>query len=1090
GQDLLFGGGEPAWEKARAALAQAEGLYRKALARAADVSRFLDARDRALAELPYYSRWLARSGPGPGSPAAANAPQGQGPAVRVERLWAALYQGEQDYRAALRAPDSDDALARVRAAAGEIAGSLSAVAAEFDALLGDVAGVNLPGTWHQAEAVLEVPFPDPARRHGVLENRRAVSHRLSDEFFLSSRDFDPQLVSESSARAASNARARRAGEVALAYISGLMDAAAGARESPAEIRTRLETFAAAPAEEGWRSLRKAGVEIGRCLSGLPGRIDRSLGEIRVEAGRADAPGQLEQVDFLARFVDGADAGRVRGDPAGSCRRAWMRPLLLNLARRTWEEHWFDVRESGDPYYRRAGRLYLDDARDMLPDGGGGTDPEEAALRQRVVSASGRLRLVPASARAAAEGFVAATTEPTLALDFRLGPAEGAIVPAGTAAWEVVAEDGLRPAPPAGAPPGSRGLAPVGAKEGAGLGVRLENLLLAGFEEDPPADPGPVEKKVTVRALFRGQWVTAELPVRIYPAPEVTVNHFPRPRRASLAVRASPELLRRYGSGGGAVTIVLDCSGSMGPPEGTAPADSKFARAVNTLAEVLADVPEGTAVSLWVFGQSGGGTGPAQTPEETVRKLLPMTRWDPGMLRPLLARLRGLRTWNESPILHCMFDALADLRRASGYRTMLVLTDGMDNRIDKDPEYNPGGAKDAATLLREHFAGSGVRVHVVGFEVSPEEEKKAAAQFRGLAELDPPGSFTTVKGVDRLRAALRRGLRPELRYWLETDENLPVPGVPAGGLEVGTDGGDRWFSPGLPPGGYQVETQAGGRRDRGVRLGPGDRLLLGLLPADGGVAFERILYSGSDFPHRPAVERGGWRAALLQNQRRGRGVQALVALEKTFDPAETVLQQLWPRDVWFEFDPAGPNAARPRLKWNAAYGYPAPAWNLTTPAWPSPGGDPAKPVVRLWWNPDQEAPVASRLDRGADFRQVTDVRGVTLFVDRRPVTVEGLTVEEHVIDVTPSTRARKKCLVVRLTWPPQEGGGPARPGTVRVRLRGGGFDGSAHWHFAAAGAATALFWRDDGEVPADAVEAVELISLDQFRRDAERRGFSA
>ena len=44
-------------------------------------------------------------------------------------------------------------------------------------------------------------------------------------------------------------------------------------------------------------------------------------------------------------------------------------------------------------------------------------------------------------------------------------------------------------------------------------------------------------------------------VAIGPAP-------PDPPRASVAVRASDEIIRQFGKGTGSIAIVLDCSGSM------------------------------------------------------------------------------------------------------------------------------------------------------------------------------------------------------------------------------------------------------------------------------------------------------------------------------------------------------------------------------------------------------------------------------------------------------------------------------------------------------------------------------------------------
>src|SRR5207248_2134554 len=57
-----------------------------------------------------------------------------------------------------------------------------------------------------------------------------------------------------------------------------------------------------------------------------------------------------------------------------------------------------------------------------------------------------------------------------------------------------------------------------------------------------------------------------------------------------------------------------------------------------------------------------------------------------------------------------------------------------------------------------------------------------------------------------------------------------------------------------------------------------------------------------------------------------------------------------------------------LRWSNRPGYPAPAWTLDVPRWPSSPGtsSAARPSLRVWWNPDQVAPASGGLDRGADF----------------------------------------------------------------------------------------------------------------------------
>jgi hypothetical protein len=253
--------------------------------------------------------------------------------------------------------------------------------------------------------------------------------------------------------------------------------------------------------------------------------------------------------------------------------------------------------------------------------------------------------------------------------------------------------------------------------------------------------------------------------------------------------------------------------------------------------------------------------------------------------------------------------------------------------------------------------------------------------------------------------------------------------------------------------------------------------------DGQLALGRVGYAASDFPTRPFEERMGWRFSVLQNQRRDAGLRLLTALEREFDTAERTLQVVRPKGVWFELRPAGSDSVT-ALTWLAEPGYPAPTWALTSPGWPEgmSTGAPARPVLRAWWNPDQEPKVASRLDRGNDFDSIAELSGRKLFVDGDEVRVESVTAEEHVVGLAGGRRARQPCLVVRVAH--------AVDNPVNIRVRGVAHEGSALWQYGAAGRTTALYWPVPATAVASDLAAVELLSLRAFQREAERRGFTA
>ena len=71
----------------------------------------------------------------------------------------------------------------------------------------------------------------------------------------------------------------------------------------------------------------------------------------------------------------------------------------------------------------------------------------------------------------------------------------------------------------------------------------------------------------VEGSFRGQPLTYRTEVKLHPVPDTVAigPPPPEPPDASLAVRASQEIIDRFGEGTGSIAIVLDCSGSMVDP---------------------------------------------------------------------------------------------------------------------------------------------------------------------------------------------------------------------------------------------------------------------------------------------------------------------------------------------------------------------------------------------------------------------------------------------------------------------------------------------------------------------------------------------
>src|SRR6185437_11093796 len=215
---------------------------------------------------------------------------------------------------------------------------------------------------------------------------------------------------------------------------------------------------------------------------------------------------------------------------------------------------------------------------------------------------------------------------------------------------------------------------------------------------------------------------------------------------------------------------------------------------------------------------GQALGPEKTTteaERTIRRVLAPTRWDPAdpeQLTRLMAQVDypALEPWNDSPIVRTILKAKEDLRGASGFKSILVLTDGMDNRFAQDREYNPD-RQSIPAVLRQTFQDSGIEINLVGFRWAEGEEVQARRQFSVIEKLPVAGEFYSVTDTRALTTTLDRAMRPRLRYRVVQDDNVLPPNMPSGGLSITPpDANDRWFPGGLPPAGYKVEVHSGRR----------------------------------------------------------------------------------------------------------------------------------------------------------------------------------------------------------------------------------------------------------------------------------------
>lgn len=1109
GEDLLLGGSSNFGE-ARRSLGKAEAIYEEAHRLACTIGQAVEVRNRLLSRLPYYARWAACRQSG-------LAVRHHADCLSIEAI-EELCRQVHDLSAELQPPGQQPQgrpvtlrslrvrVARLKACAGQLAQSFASMEQAARESWKSLSDVDSPRGWYEAETALLVPTGDPSLRMRLLVAKHRTARRLLTETSHGERIAPrPAVAARASLgtgrkRAATGYRgdpgrmrksrtqrmlpedretlavqraARAQGRMATAVLGKRWfdEAPCEKDESLDQILHRLEVFAVE--QRWWDSLNRAGESIGRRWQCIAQAIGSRLSEATKAAGstRRDL---LFSADQLARLLDGAAELKLQDPPSYFYRRQLLGELLIWQARRTLEDHWFAEDPSDKPYYQVLGLAYLADAENL------GAETKEVELLREKLNRPGTLTLATVDA-------LELTTQPRFAVTATLKPTEGAYVPAGMPAVWIEPGKSVELIEPDEASRQVRSLDAKGNSDS--VQYVLRSPLLQQCETKMPDGPKVDSTEVVLCGLYRGQRIRVSVPVHLHLAADRLLGRFPEPEKASLAVRAPLELQRRFGEGNGAVAVVLDCTGSMGPEKGQPYDDkTKFAEATHALERVLGRLPKGTTLSLWVFGQAEGKQKTVAEPEHTIRRVLDPVRWDPddaSQLADLMSRVRhpALEPWNESPIVHAIMAAKADLENAAGYKTILVLTDGIDNRFAHDPQLNPRG-QSIPDFLTSAMAHSGIELNIIGFRMSDEDQAKAWKQFEVVGHLFPPGHFVPVSESQTLAAALRAGLKQHLRYWVAHYDNRLLERMPADGLTVGdAQGNDQWLPGGVEPGFYKVRMQAGRRIEKGVGLEGGDLLLLRLVDTPHGPALCRDCYGEADFQWKPFAVKSGWRATLLQNQRVDRtGLQMLLALEKQPSADETILEQIRPRQAWIEVEPQDSAGASMVVRWHEQTGYPAPAFSIDIPDWPTLSGTTSarQPRLRVWWNPEQPIAAQAVLQRHHDFESLAELSERTVRAGQDRVQIRYVGIEKHLVQVAPGVHQERSCLAVRITHEPEA--------SYWVRISGLHAAGSEHRFYTEIGHYTGLFWPINHDEAHRDLNSLELVGLDRFKAEARQRGY--
>ncbi|HEX5273165.1 MAG TPA: hypothetical protein VFW33_21865, partial [Gemmataceae bacterium] len=958
-EDDLFVGGASLAE-ARQLFDAAEKDYGQAAADFAALRHAQEVSARAHADLPYYGRWVA--------------------GTRGDRLKDLFDEAESlwDATHALDEQIAGGRTADLKRAAADVAAKLRKIKERFDGECDELLRQTVKRqaeTWRRLDDVLAAPLiDDPVKRADLLALAAKLSWTLNENTGKAAGGAAPTITDDRPDEAA-----WRNGRLAVHAI--------GATRFDQDLRPADLRFDRAnpprPGLRGWEDeLAHVSWQVSRVRRETRDEVLDRAKQAEAPEGKADAAlAELVKAELPCRQVYGTLLPPDAPNPVALRRRWETHDLLHWLARRAIADRWWTEKEGGDtPYFASAARGYLADAGALL-----GERDDDAFARDRR-KADGALKplleptgwpkyeFVPPGDAGGAGRPIHLTGAPGLekvnvSLSVSLPPLPNAAAPGGLPLGVVaVTRDpgGLAGAGAKPARPAREGERLAADKETVPVPLEVDKLermkLLLGGEFRPKE---PSLYHPTWYGLFRGRTFDRPADVYVHPGADSVVSELPLPPVSGISVAPDEALDRRIKKRRNILVVVLDLTGSMGEEkikDGTIRKDA----ALKALDEVLDGIDKGTVVAVTTFGQDsrGGKRGDDdyefKTPEASIQ-----TQWKPARWRgdadrkSLIRKLSGLNPCLKSPIARAIWQSkevfddaekLVDGPGAEVVKTLLVLTDGEDNRFKLDTKLPKSGRDESIRdFLKREFKRAGISMNLVLLSDNDEERDKASEQFKKLIEMDlkPQGTYydKEIPNARELSRVLREAMRLQPNYQLLDGESAVAPlhsaEAPLSHAAAETKYRDLQMV-GLPnwkyyyfrPGRYELSTWL----DRDIRptviLRPGEVLRLRLSQH----AFRRALVNEEGI-YKPdqSVFKKPWRLTALQDATGADNSHVIqLALEREPEAAgdagggaPQLIQQLPPGMVWFDvvMEKAGaPNG----VLWEESRGSAAPIWKVEVP----------------------------------------------------------------------------------------------------------------------------------------------------------------
>lgn len=1064
GEDLLLLSGDDGWKEARQHLEAASKVYADVQERAAELRRALATRDQMLAELPYYSHWLA----GTFAPDA-------GMLADTEKLWA------NTHKLARLIDEQKSRKGELAELTREILPAFASLHAQFK---GEVErleqATNTQANWRDLEHILTVPFIPSADRQRLLGKIRQVSDYLEQEA-AKPESVPPEAELQSAGLQAQDQAFKAAKRQARMALAALGQKWVDSDQTASRRHAGLVELVDRATE--WPVLDEVGSQIRRQWW----RLEERTNELAPHAKQAIAPDEkLAELESLARHLDGSAAAllpAVADQLVQEQRRLQLGRLLTWQAWRVYQDFW--TAESPDPlarpFYEEAAQAYLADARKALKQDR--TDLDEHIQTQRLQEA-GALSAKVAERRGLAvdapQPDVAVTAQPTFSLSF-IAKAGPSMPPGYPVLWMEPGKFKAADKDPDSLTRRRRlEIRDQGMKEG-------ESFVLKSLTSQTEAE------NVQVKLYYRGRKKEGTTRIKSYPDPDVVVYHEDPPPEAIIAARATGKFQSEA-----AIAFVLDWSGSMHDPDKSG--NMKVDSAKSALKAVLKNVPKGTKVSLWIFGHGPKGEKTSTFDKTRIEQLMKPTVWDPDGLENQVERVMGLvkdlEPWHFTPLAEAIVRAAREIKDAHGFRTVVVLTDGEDTCFkDEDywkthaefvEEYHPQRYKRGIPEFLNDWFGEGkdlqdVAINMVLYSPPGDEKEQALKQFDSIKSLPARGTIETDDyGGEVLVNHLKLAMRPKLQ--VKDSQGIVPPGIyMKGGLWV-------TYTRELPKWSRALDTtQAQGYsalmiaklKKQALGLERGDRLLLDVTP-DGlkrGLCAQDYL-NGLHLSSPEAFSRrdNDWLVTVPGNRhvRAERALELTVMAEDQEHRAvshEDPLEQRKPFFLFMDADVAARDQGTPpRLWFRDIPDYPAPTWKALVPEWLTTHGDtdPRAPTLQVWRCdriPYDEVTVRRGLLNNPELSEPLPGVQVQVRIEPQSVHPEGLS--------TPPKRVQ--CLVVQVWYP---------KGKERIVKGVDGLKTTCHEHqiYRDAHQSINCFWPINPEAIRDAELTLQLLALDTMRKE--------